>query len=202
MINTSEIWEREVFEIEEKKERKEHIDIVFYGSSSIRLWSTLKDDFISYSVLNHGFGGSKINDAIYYYDRLVKPFNPRAVVLFSGVNDLDYIAKSLHSGRRVFNHFKKFYKKHMQTLGVPLVYILMTPCIAKWAYIKEMKEANNLIKNFAEKHQNLYILDVTDKFLEDGYPIEELFVGDGLHLSKDGYEIWKNALLPLINDIL
>jgi hypothetical protein len=31
--------------------------IVFYGSSSIRLWKSLQQDFSGYAVLNCGFGG-------------------------------------------------------------------------------------------------------------------------------------------------
>ncbi|QWB96516.1 hypothetical protein KHQ89_03565 [Mycoplasmatota bacterium] len=88
MINTSEFWKREVLEIEERNEEKKDIDIVFYGSSSIRMWYTLSDDFSDYKLLNHGFGGSKLKDAIYFYDRLIKPYNPRLVVCYSGTNNI------------------------------------------------------------------------------------------------------------------
>src|SRR3954470_6470751 len=47
--------------------------VLFYGSSSIRLWKSMKEDFPGLNVLNHGFGGSTAPDALRYFDRLVVP---------------------------------------------------------------------------------------------------------------------------------
>ncbi len=202
MVNSSELWQREVLEIESRSKDREDIDIVFYGSSSIRLWHTLNEDFESYKVLNHGFGGSKLKDAIYYYDRLVKPFNPRLVVVFSGSNDIDKTYKKIGRGRLVFSRFKKFFKKHVQTLNTPMIYIAITPSIARWKLRNQVQIANRLIERYALKHDQLYVLDVTEDFLEHDYPNEDLFVGDGLHLTKQGYKIWVDALKPMVDDLL
>ena len=45
--------------------------IVFTGSSSIRFWMNLKDDFIEYDVLNRGFGGSIFSDLNFFIEDLV-----------------------------------------------------------------------------------------------------------------------------------
>ena len=39
-------------------------------------------------VLRHGFGGAKLNDVVYYAERLVSAYRPRAVVVFAGTNDI------------------------------------------------------------------------------------------------------------------
>ncbi len=202
MINTSEFWKREVLEIEERSKDRNNIDIVFYGSSSIRMWSTLSNDFENYKVLNHGFGGSKIKDAIYYYDRLVKPYVPRLVVTYTGSNDIQPKYRFTRPGRRVYRRFKKLFKKHMETIGSPMIYILVTPSVNRFSCINQIKLANKLIKNFALKHEQLYVLDVTNEFLIDGKPNEELFVGDGLHMNQDGYQIWIDAIKPMVDDLL
>jgi hypothetical protein len=62
--------------------------IVFTGSSSITFWSTLEQDMNPLPVINRGFGGSRLNDVVYYAPRLVVAYRPRAVVLFAGTNDL------------------------------------------------------------------------------------------------------------------
>src|SRR5690348_3591545 len=62
--------------------------VLFVGSSSIRMWSSLASDFPGRAVINRGFGGSRIPDATYYADRLVAPYHPRAIVLYAGDNDL------------------------------------------------------------------------------------------------------------------
>src|SRR5690348_692468 len=53
--------------------------VLFVGSSSIRMWSSLAADFPGHTVINRGFGGSRIADATYYADRLVAPYHPRAI---------------------------------------------------------------------------------------------------------------------------
>src|SRR5437763_4245357 len=40
--------------------------IVFVGSSTIRLWASLVDDFPGLPVLNRGFGGSTFPEALHY----------------------------------------------------------------------------------------------------------------------------------------
>jgi hypothetical protein len=62
--------------------------VVFIGSSSIRLWNTLATDFPDVPVLNRGFGGSELRHATYSAERILARHAPRAVVLYSGDNDL------------------------------------------------------------------------------------------------------------------
>ena len=73
--------------------------IVFYGSSSFRLWNNLNEDFKSYNVLNYGFGGAFIEDCIRYFDRLFSNINPIAFVLYIGGNDLslEYSNRKINS---------------------------------------------------------------------------------------------------------
>src|SRR5687768_716800 len=54
--------------------------ILFIGSSSIRLWKTLEEDFPKHKVINRGFGGSQIAHSVGYVDRIVLPYEPRAIV--------------------------------------------------------------------------------------------------------------------------
>jgi len=42
------------------------------------------------AILNHGFGGAATDELLYYYDRLVRPYAPRALVVHIGSNDLSY----------------------------------------------------------------------------------------------------------------
>ena len=62
--------------------------ILFTGSSSIRLWKTLKTDFPGLPVINRGFGGSQIYHVTMHADRIVIPYKPRTIVLYSADNDL------------------------------------------------------------------------------------------------------------------
>lgn len=63
--------------------------VLFIGSSSIRLWETLAQDFPDVAVVNRGFGGSEIRDSTWYAGRILVPLAPRQVVLYAGENDIN-----------------------------------------------------------------------------------------------------------------
>ena len=42
------------------------------------------------AIVNHGFGSSSADDLLYYYDRMVRPYAPRALVIYTGGNDMAF----------------------------------------------------------------------------------------------------------------
>ena len=62
--------------------------VLFVGSSSIRVWPDLPGDFPDYPVMNRGFGGSQMSDVLYYFDRIVAPYDPAIILVYEGDNDL------------------------------------------------------------------------------------------------------------------
>ena len=62
--------------------------VAFFGSSSIRFWTTLEEDFAGRPVLNLGFGGSSIAACSWFFWRLIRPVSPSALILYAGDNDL------------------------------------------------------------------------------------------------------------------
>ena len=63
--------------------------IVCTGSSSMRGWhDTIADDLAPLTVIPRGFGGSNMNDALHYADRIALAYKPRAIVVYEGDNDI------------------------------------------------------------------------------------------------------------------
>ena len=75
----SQRWEREIraFEAADSANPPPQEAILFIGSSTIRMWKTLAQDFPQYKVLNRGFGGCQIADCTCYADRIVADGKPR-----------------------------------------------------------------------------------------------------------------------------
>jgi len=78
--------------------------VLFIGSSSIRMWTTLATDMSPVPVLNRGFGGSKTGEVLAVFERIVLPCSPRVIVYYCGDNDLgtdntDSYESPLNSGR-------------------------------------------------------------------------------------------------------
>ena len=73
--------------------------IMFYGDSAFTRWSekfgntNLADDIRnkdgSLAAVCHGLGGSNADQLLYWYNRMVLPWKPRALVLKAYGNDTD-----------------------------------------------------------------------------------------------------------------
>src|SRR5689334_19050392 len=63
--------------------------VVVTGSSSIVKWTTIQTDLAPLDVIARGFGGSTADDLDYYLQRIVLVYQPRAVVIYEGENDID-----------------------------------------------------------------------------------------------------------------
>jgi hypothetical protein len=80
------VWEPEIsaFERADATNPPPQHAILFTGSSTIRFWTTLAQDYPDKQVINRGFGGSEICDATHFVDRIVFPYHPRQIVFRAG----------------------------------------------------------------------------------------------------------------------
>jgi len=168
--------------------------LLFIGSSTIRLWKTLAEDFPSHRVINRGFGGSQIADATHFAERIIVPYHPKWVFLRAGGNDLA-AGKSVE---RVFADFKEFVAAIRAKLPhTQIVFISLSPSIARWNQADKEKALNQLIEAYAAKSSNLGYIDTWSVPLgPDGKPREEVFVADKLHFNAEGYKLLVERIRP------
>lgn len=190
--------EIEVFIQWDKKNTVPSNSVLFVGSSSIRLWKT-KESFPELPVINRGFGGSHISDVNYYFDQIVKKYQPRVIVLYAGDNDI----AAQKSPQQVCDDFIEFVEQVKTKLsGTPIIYLPIKPSTNRWQFWTAMKEANLLIKEYIDLDNNLYYSDTATSMIgKNGQPRSELFLTDGLHLNEKGYQLWVTILNPLIERI-
>lgn len=167
--------------------------VVFYGSSSFRRWD-LDKSFPDMGLINRGFGGSQMSDAIRYLDRAVLPLEPRTIFVYEGDNDIG----SGKSPAIVVADYRAFVEKARASLPqVKIVFVAIKPSIRRWELIAGMREANAQIKAITESDERLEYIDVDAPLLgEDGTPRADLFVEDNLHLNDAGYAIWTELVRP------
>lgn len=161
--------------------------LLFIGSSSTRLWQTLQQDFPEHTVINRGFGGSEIADAVHFAERIVIPYQPRLIVLQAGGNDIN----AGKTPEQVLLDFQSFVSKVRASLPhVRIVFASLNPSPARWAQADRQKEANQLIKDFIAAEAGLDYIDLWAAFLgPDGTPRGDLFVADRLHNNAEGYKL-------------
>ena len=160
--------------------------ILFVGSSTIRFWRGLAADMAPYDVVNRGFGGSQIANVDAYFDRVVAPYHPRAIVFYAGDNDI-------HAGKApaaVAADFDTFLGLKDKALGAtPVYFISLKPSKARFGELAAQGEVNRLVKAEAARRRDLIFIDVTQAMLADGQP-KDIFVADGLHMTPAGYALW------------
>ena len=189
-------WYEEEVQALEKKIKARSIDdrpVVFYGSSSIRLWTSLAQDFPQYNTLNLGFGGSTLAACAWFFDRLVVPANPKSIIFYAGDNDLG-------DGRHVEEVYLFFsaltQKLQNQLPNVPLTFMAIKPSPARWAIVERIRYANELIRKEVARHPHYHYVDSYTPMLSAACgPRPELFQADGLHLNAKGYALWREVLL-------
>ena len=174
--------------------------IVFSGSSSIRFWIDLDEDFIEYDILNRGFGGSIFSDLNYFINELIIKHNPDLIVLYEGDNDIAFNIPTEY----IYDDFKKSYELiRKKNENVPIIYIAPKPSPARWGKKNKYDELNNLIKEFCKIKPKTYYFDTWTIMIDnEGKIPKKYFWRDMLHMNKSGYQIWKKNLKPLINKIL
>ena len=171
--------------------------VLFMGSSSIRLWSTLAQDFPEIPVINRGFGGSLIQDSTQYADRIALPYKPKIIVLCAGTNDLAYGNKS---PPQVLQDYKDFVTKvHAALPDTRIVYLAINPTVARWKQESRNLETNYLIEKFSVETnsptEKLSFIDPHAQLLTaDDHPQPELLRADGLHFNATGYKVWASLV--------
>ena len=172
-------------------------ETIFYGSSSIRLWSNLYNDFSSFKPVNLGFGGSTLAACVWFFERIMAPYHPKKIIIYAGDNDLG-------DGRHpeeVFIFFQQLTVKINKHFGdIPCYFVSLKPSISRWNLVNAFRYTNSLIEKEITQYNNWHFINVFDSMLDDGGKLKnEYFAADGLHLSEKGYQLWKEVINTAIS---
>ncbi|MBL8878490.1 MAG: hypothetical protein JNG88_05150 [Phycisphaerales bacterium] len=191
-------WEADIaaFESYDRKTSPPRDAILFTGSSTIVLWPTARS-FSDRVVLNRGFGGSQYSDLVRYYGRIIRPYKPRAIVLYSGDNDVaeGRTPAEIHAA---FCELMRLIRA--DCAEVPVVVVSIKPSRARWALWPTMQQANALIAKECGRDRNATFVDIIAGLLAgDGEPRSEFFEEDQLHLNAQGYALLTQKLVPVLS---
>jgi lysophospholipase L1-like esterase len=186
--------EREIEKLEQKFVGKSGGNVVFYGSSSIRLWPGLSRAFPDVAIDNLGFGGSTLDVCTYFFERVVVPRSPRGIVFYGGDNDLFLGA----TPQDVWNSLSQMLDLRDKHLGpVPFAFLSIKPSPARQQLLGAIEETNEWCQREIWNRENAYWVDVFNPMMDEnetGVIQPQLFLGDRLHLSRAGYDVWNSVL--------
>jgi len=168
--------------------------IEFIGSSTVRMWESLAQDFAGQAVFNRGFGGSEVRDSTWYAGQIVVPYAPCKVFLYAGDNDLN----SGRSPQQVRDDVLAFVERVHRDLPATVVeYISIKPSPSREHLLPGIVEANAMIRSALATLPNTDIY--TPMLGAEGKPDPSLFQADMLHMTPAGYAIWTRTLAPKVS---
>ena len=182
------------FEAEDKATPPVKGGVLFIGASSIARWTNLAESFPDLRVVNRGFGGSELSEAVKYAPRVVVPHAPRIVVLYAGENDLNRGV----TPEVIASDFDKFSQLiHASLPATRIVVIGLKPSLLRWKIRDGMHQTNKLISTRCAADRKCTYVDPWPSMIgADGTPKPSFFVEDGLHMTPEGYKAWTKMLQP------
>jgi lysophospholipase L1-like esterase len=175
--------------------------IVLTGSSSIARWNgQARDALAPLTVIPRGFGGSVMNDVLYYLDRIALNYNPRAILIYEGDNDTG-LANPIPD-ETILDELRQIIARIHEALPAARIYVLsIKPSILRWKRWSVAQRVSAGYKRIAAADPLVFYVDVATPLLQkDGTVRQDIFVADDLHLNDKGNAIWggtiKAALMP------
>lgn len=194
-------FELEIQNLEKSIEnQKDLIDpIVFYGSSTIRLWKGMKNDFNGLNVINLGFGGALIKDLSKNFSRLFRKIKPSVIVLYLGGNDLTLG----YSAEKIVKKIRKFLELVFKNYpNIKIINMSIKPSFERINDIKKIEKINSLMTAESSRNKNLIQLNFYEKIINKGVINQSLYLRDGLHFNDLGYKILVNEVRLALKSII
>lgn len=194
-------FELEIQNLEKSIEnQKDLIDpIVFYGSSTIRLWKGIKNDFNGLNVINLGFGGALIKDLSKNFSRLFKKINPSVIVLYLGGNDLTLGYSAEKIVEKIKNFLDLVFKNYP---NIKIINMSIKPSFERINDIKKIEKINSLMTAESSRNKSLIQLNFYEKIISKGSINQSLYLRDGLHFNDLGYKILVNEVKLALKNII
>ena len=218
--------EKEIVKYEQEPIEKGKI--LFYGHSVFTRWGSPKwgyrrlDEDIrmkdgSLACVNHGFGTSTAEELLYYYHRMVKPWEPRALVIATYANDGMYgydvedimrnIGKLCAWARTDFPGIKIFLMEdHPRPSGKGATIRDV------WNSGKQCRERyHRLMKADAGCHEDTTVVELWNRpeFFETPEDVgnfqkvrDDIFVEDKVHPNQAGYDILGAIFREVLDELL
>jgi lysophospholipase L1-like esterase len=197
-----------------EKARKGRIDVYFVGDSITRRWGATdypdflanwKKNFHGWNAANFGWGGDTVQNVLWrLHNGELDKVNPKVIVVMAGTNN---IGATVPGGDEA--KVADIAKGLKATLDVcrekapDAVVILMgiTPRNDNPAALATINQVNERVARFADGKKVRY-LSINDKLANKEGKFLEGMSPDRLHLSAKGYQVWADALKPLLTELL
>jgi lysophospholipase L1-like esterase len=196
------------------KAKSGRIDLYFLGDSITRRWgctdpqwsqmlANWKQNFFGWNAADFGWGADRIQNILWRIQNgELDGVNPKVIVILAGTNNVgnqpgddEKIADILGGFRALLDTCRA---------KAPAAKIILTAIFPRNdnpAVVPEINRINDQLAQLADG-QTIFYLNINDKLANpDGILLDGMTV-DNLHPTVKGYQIWADALRPLLTRFL
>lgn len=186
---------------------REQLDVYFLGDSITEFWpydgkAVWQAEFGKLRVLNCGVSGDKTQNILLRitqgeFDRI----SPKVAVVLAGINNLgsspDLKPEALAAGIG-----KIVATLHAKSPATKILVLSIFPPSEPADPIRERIRATNRLMAKLADGKAVVFLDLYDRFLDDKGVVPFDVSPDGTHLYAKGYQIWADAMRPVLKEML
>jgi lysophospholipase L1-like esterase len=190
------------------------IDLYFLGDSITRRWgctdplwsanlANWKQNFYGWNAADFGWGADRIQNILWRIQNgELEGVNPKVIVILAGTNNIGTQPGSDASAADIVNGIRTLIGA-CQT-EAPAAKIILTAIFPRNdnpAVLPEIASINTELAKLADG-QNVYFLNINDKLADASGTLHDGMTVDKLHPTVQGYQLWADALRPLLNKLL
>jgi (4-O-methyl)-D-glucuronate---lignin esterase len=190
------------------------IDVYFTGDSIVRRWGATdypellanwKANFFGWNAANFGWGADRTQNVLWRLEHgELDGVNPKVIVVLAGTNNVSAMPGDATTVAEVTRGLKAIL--NVCRLKAPKATVILTAILPRndnLAYRHEIDGINANVAQFADGRKVRY-LNVNDRLADKN---GHLFDGvmnerDRLHPSIKGYQVWADALKPILTEVL
>ncbi len=195
--------------------KKGRIDVYFVGDSITRRWratdyplflANWKENFLGWNAANFGWGGDTIQNILWRLQNgELEGVHPKVIVLLAGTNNVGTTpasdAKVVEISRAIKALLYTMREKTPKATIIVMGILPRNDGADPAAAMPSINKINENIARFADGKMIRY-LNINDKLADKDGKLFEGMTGDRLHLSLKGYQVWADALKPLLKELL
>jgi (4-O-methyl)-D-glucuronate---lignin esterase len=210
--NDDPTWLNKHIELIEKA-KKGNIDLYFAGDSITRRWEATHKanwdlNFGGWKAANFGAGGDRTQNVIYRIENgEMDGVTPKVIVLLIGTNNVGFVPVNGSDAALVEDITKGIkaclnaLRKKAPTAKILLIGITPRNTNGSTALMPTINKINNRIAKFANG-KTIKFLNINDKLADKDSKLYDGMTDDGLHLTDKGYQVWADAMKPILNEWL
>lgn len=171
--------------------------VLIMGSSTMDYWADWQTDIGNRLGYNVGIGGTIVEDWLYAYDKLVKPFNPSTILIYLGGNNINNMGHTGQYAESLMENLLNKMHADFPDAEIYYIYSMAVPSCYKggkfnYEYGRFIEEMKKLVADT----NWLNGIDTFTSLTKDGEARKDLYRDDGIHLNEKGYDIFAQ----IIND--